>query len=137
MYIDKLLELSLDQAVTSTAASTNVADLGKGMGATEDLALVVTVTETATAAGAATVTLNVQGDDAEGFGTAVTLLSSAIIGKAALVAGASFILPMPKGSLKKYLRMQYVVATGPLTAGKFTCQIVEGFQYNPALPGKK
>lgn len=135
MVIDKELELSNAQAVTASAASTNIVDFGKGMGATEDLAVVVTVEVAATAAGAATVELVIEGDDVEGMGSAVELVKSRAIGKAELVPGAKFILPMPKGSLKRYMRLQYNVATGPLTAGSFSAHIVEGFDYNPALPG--
>lgn len=138
MIIDKELELSSEQAVTASAASTNVAQIS-GVGATEDLAIVVTVKEAVTAAGAATVQFQVAIDDAEGFGTEVIALETAAIGKADLPLKKQIIIPLPKGTLKKYLRLKYVVATGPLTAGKFDAQIVEGFQYNPAevLKGNK
>ena len=62
--IDKFLELSLEQAVTTTAATTNVIDagatksasLGRDIGAGTQLYLAYSVNTAATAGGAATVT---------------------------------------------------------------------------------
>ena len=132
MYIDKQLLMSDAQAVTSSAASTNVIDLGAHLGmdpgVTEDLWLQVRVDTTATASGSATVTFTVETDDDEAFGSATTVYSSAAIGKATLVAGYYPVrIRLPLG-MERYVRVYYTVATGPLTAGKFDAFINSGAQ---------
>lgn len=129
MLIDLYNQFSDSQAVTSTAISTNVInathlsntlkDLGQG----EDLYLQIVCTESATAAGAATVTFSFESDSTADLATsATTHWSSAAIGKASLTAGtvvATVCLP-PGVTYEAYLGVRYTVATGPLTAGKFT-----------------
>lgn len=132
MYIDKELEFSNEQAVTASAASTNHVDKGLGdAGLSERKHIAITVTEAATAAGAATVTFELQQDSDTDFGTAETVIASQAIGKADLVPGKQIFLPIPIGVDKQFIRMNYVVATGPLTAGKFTAQIVDKPQKSP------
>jgi hypothetical protein len=134
MYIDKLLQVSNEQAVTASAASTDVIDFGQtnpNVGMNDRTSLVVTVDETATAAGAATVTFALQ-DSADNSAWADVAVTAAI-GKATLVAGYQHVIPMPT-KLRRYCRMNYTVATGPLTAGKFSAQVVAGIQQNVAMP---
>jgi len=126
MYLDKQLMFSEAQAVTTTTASTNIIDLGPGSdaGAGEPLELMVVVDEAVTADGAATLTIALQTDDNASFSSATTLASTGAIGKAALTLGSShFRLEVPEGA-ERYLRLNYTVATGPLTAGKFTAGLV-------------
>lgn len=133
MIIDKALQVSNEQAVTSSAASTDVIDTGQttpDLGAS-DLYLVINTDEAATAAGAATVTFSLQ-DSADNSSFADVAVSAAI-GKATLVAGYQHVIPLPT-KLRRYLRAYYTVATGPLTAGKFSAQIVAGFQQNVPKP---
>lgn len=121
MIIDRFNEFSDAQAVTASAASTNVVDL-KALGGIEGKPyyLHIQVPTTVTADGSATVTFALQTDSAEAFGSAVTLWSSAAIGKASLAAGTKVIRLALNGlALDRYLRVYYTVATGPLTAGKF------------------
>lgn len=135
MFIDKELELSSAQAVTASAASTNIIDLGAaGEEGFSGKHIVITVTEAATAAGAATVVFSLEKDDNSSFSSAVAVHASAAIGKAALVVGYELIIPIPFGLDEQYMRMYYTVATGPLTAGKFTAQVVEGVQKNKSYP---
>ena len=134
MYIDKALQVSNEQAVTVTAASTDVIDFGQtnsDVGMSDHLSMVITVDEAATAAGAATVTFAVQdsADNSSFSDVAVT----AAIGKATLVAGYQHVIPMPT-KLRRYCRVNYTVATGPLTAGKFSAQVVTGIQQNVPKP---
>lgn len=134
MYIDHFLKLSSDQAVTATAPSTNVVDFGQtnpNTGLHDRLDLVVTVGTGATADGAATVTVAIQ-DSADGSSFA-NVISSAATPIANLAAGAQIILPMP-AIHRRYVRANYTVATGPLTAGTFSAQIVEGVQANMPHP---
>lgn len=124
MILDKLLMFSESQAVTTTAASTDVIDLGpikgtkRDIGVGEPIEFWVISNTTATAAGAAT--LNVQLQTSADNVTWVTLYDSGPQALAALAVGKRILsTKVPQGVLK-YLRVNYVVGTGPLTAGAFT-----------------
>lgn len=134
MIIDKFLQVSDEQTVTSTAASTDVVDFGQvnpTPGMNDYLQLVITVDVVVAAAGAATVQFVLQ-DSADNSSWA-DVLSTSAIGKAALPAGAQVVLPMP-ALTRRYVRVNYVVGTGPLTTGKFSAQFVPGKQLNRAYP---
>ena len=134
MFIDKALQVSSKQAVTASAASTDVIDFGQAnpnIGMDDRSKMVITVDESATASGAATVTFSVQ-DSADNSSFADVAVTAAI-GKATLVAGYQHVIPMPT-KLRRYVRVYYTVATGPLTAGKFSAQVVAGIQQNVAYP---
>lgn len=133
MYIDKNLQVSNEQAVTASAASTDVIDFGQanpdaGMA---DLYAVITTDEAAAAAGAATVTFSVQ--DSADNSTFADVAVTVAIAKATLVAGYQHVIPLPT-KLRRYCRVYYTVDTGPLTAGKFSAQVVAGFQQNVPKP---
>lgn len=134
MIIDKLLQVSNEQTVTVSAASTDVIDFGQAnpnTGMDDRSKMVVTVDAAAEAAGAGTVTFSVQ-DSADNSSWADVVATGAI-GKAALGAGQQIVLPMPT-KLRRYCRVYYTVGTGPLTAGKFSAQIVAGIQQNTHYP---
>ena len=126
MILDKENVLSDDQAITASAASTNVILLqsvaGKDSAPGTPLDLLVQVTETFAAG--TSVVVGIQTDDAEAFGSAVTLNSSAAIAVATLKAGYRFSVSIPKQGLKKYLRAYYTVVGTP-TAGKVFAGIVQ------------
>jgi hypothetical protein len=133
MIIDKFLQVSDNQTVTASAASTDVIDFGQatpdiGIG---DTYMVITVSESVTAAGAATVTFSVQ--DSANNSSFADVAVTAAIPKTALSAGRQIVIPMPT-SLRRYCRVYYTVGTGPLTAGKFSAQLVAGFQQNTPKP---
>lgn len=131
MIIDKFLQVSNEQAVTASAASTNVIDFGHANPTHDDMKMAFTTDAAATAAGAATVTFSIQ-DSADNSSWADVVASGAI-GKATLVAGAQVVLEMPFKT-RRYVRGYYTVATGPLTAGAFSAQYVSGTQQNMAYP---
>lgn len=137
MITDALLLLSSAQAVTSSAVSTNTIDLGvaRDIGSGEPLYAVFTVDTAATAAGAATVNFQVISSAAANLGTPTILVQTDAIGKAELTAGRrAIVLEIPPSVLaaqpigQRYLGVQYTVATGPLTAGAFTAQLVHDYQ---------
>lgn len=132
MIFDKTLELSLAQAVTATAVSTNVIDIGsaRNIGVGEDLFLYIKVDTAATAAGAATVNFQLQADDNSGMASPATILDSGAIGKAALTAGAVIKYKLPSGAYERYLALNYLVTTGPLTAGAFSAWVCSDVQDN-------
>lgn len=134
MYIDKALQVSNEQAVTVSAASTDSIDFGQpnpNVGLDDRSNMVITVDESAAAAGAATVTFSVQ--DSADNATFADVSVTAAIGKASLAAGQQIVIPMPT-KLRRYCRVYYTIGTGPLTAGKFSAQIVTGIQQNIAQP---
>lgn len=124
-YIDDHLVMSDKQAVTASAASTNVIDLGAaGIGDGRGLRLLLNVDENAAAGGAATVVFALQTAVDAAFSTPVQLTATAAIAKAAIVKGANLLEFTIPPSVLRYVRMYYTVATGPLTAGKFTAALV-------------
>lgn len=133
MITDQLLKVSTAQTVTATAVSTDTIDLSvaRDVGEGQDLFMVFTVDEAVTAAGAATVDFQVIGSSAANLSSPVLIGSSGPIGKAALPVGATVAVRLNAqvASLgQRYLGGNYVVATGPLTAGKFTANVVADIQ---------
>lgn len=129
MIQDNNLQLSSAQAVTASAASTNYIDLtGPGEQGLDNLHVCITCNvSAASGGGAATVQFQLQNDSSSGFGTKVTVNETDAIPQASLVAGmAPIYLPVPPGTTKEFLRLNYNVASGPLTAGSFTASIVHG-----------
>jgi hypothetical protein len=134
MFIDKALQVSDEQVVTVGAASTDSIDFGQAdpnVGLDDRSNMVITVDEPVTAAGAATVTFSVQDSPDNASFTNVAVTDA--IGKAELAAGEQIVIPMPV-KLRRYCRVYYTVGAGPLTAGKFSAQIVTGIQQNIAQP---
>lgn len=134
MFIDKLLQVSNEQAVTASAASTDVIDFGQAnpdIGMDDRSNMVITVDVAAEASGSATVAFSVQ--DSADNSTFADVVATVAIGKATLVAGYQHVIPMPT-KLRRYCRVYYTVATGPLTAGKFSAQVVAGIQQNVPKP---
>jgi hypothetical protein len=134
MMYDKLNTFGTDQAVTTTAPSTDIIDLGavRDIGNGEPLELVILVTESVTASGSATVTFTFETDDNSGFSSAVVLAGTSAIGKAALTAGTEVLRIKVPLDVERYLRVNYTVATGPLTAGKFTAFLAHERQASKA-----
>lgn len=142
MIKDKALEFSDSQAVTATAVSTGIVDLGatpatRNLGAVDDLYLTIVCTETAAAAGAATVTFSLESDSTADLATSATVhTSTGAIGKAALTAGAKVAqIKIPNGDYERYLGVRYTVDTGPLTAGKFDAFLTSSQDSWKAYPG--
>lgn len=167
MILDNLLTLSSAQAITSTAASTNVYDVaGTGVGnpageifgvqstvfgrdiggggPLDSAPQIVAIVGTAfTASGAATLQIQLQAaidDGTNNPSTWDTIAETDAIGKALLTAGAvpcSFTIPkryLGQG-FPRFYRLNYVVATGPMTAGTIAfAGIVTGVDDIPAYP---
>lgn len=141
MIFDTTLLLSDAQAITASAASTNVIDLGatgtvygaaaaltrddgKGM----NLKLHAQVVEAF--ATLTSLTIGVQVDTADSFGSPKTIVSQTIA-LADLVAGKTVsIMTVPPGADERYLRLYYTVAGSNATAGKITAGITMGSQTN-------
>ncbi|MGC0818504.1 Bbp16 family capsid cement protein [Pantoea agglomerans] len=138
MILDKLLMFSEAQAVTASAASNDVIDLGPIDGTRRDigvgypLELFVNVNTTAAAAGAATV--NIQLQTSPDNSTWTTLTSSGDLALSALTSGKRVMSQKVPQGVQRYLRVNYVVGTGPLTAGAFTAGINLDVDNNSPYP---
>lgn len=131
-----------DQAITASADSTNVIDLGvaatpfgaaaalnQDVGKGAGIPLLVQVTTAMEAVGAATLTFNVSTGATTALGTTIATVGP--IAKADLVAGYQIpIQILPNQITERYLGIEYVVATGPMTAGNVTAGITMGNQTN-------
>jgi len=137
MY-DKNNTFGTGQAVTATAASTDVIDTdvaGRRIGDGEPLFVIVSVTEAATSAGSTTVDFALQ-DSADNSTFADTAVKVSAVPKATLVVGYEVMKTAIPFGLRRYLRMNYTVNTANLTAGKFTAFVADDVQANNAFaPG--
>lgn len=137
MLIDKENLLSHQQAITVTANSTNVVDLGPNMwagnsGNDKEIPLFANVDESFAAAGAATLTIIIESSNSETFASGVvqhhqskaySIAELAVLGR----LGHSMAIPP---DVKRYIRARYTVATGPFTAGKITLGVTASRQTN-------
>lgn len=141
MIFDKALQFSDAQAITATAASTNILDLlptgkayghaanlEKDIGKGQDLPILIQVVESFNTLTSLTVT--VQCDDNSSFSSAKDVISQTIP-LASLVAGKiASIMEVPAGVNERYMRLNYTVTGTNPTTGKITAGIVASTQTN-------
>ena len=132
MIQDKKLMFSDSQAITATADSTNILDLGAhGDDIQRELTLFVQFRGNVDSAGQSTLIIQLNTDDALNAGgddlaADNTLWTSASIAKTALTDGAMLVkMPLPPG-IQRYLRLTYTVGTANLTAGAIDAGLVWG-----------
>lgn len=139
MIFDMQALFSDGQAITATAPSTNVVDLGPVMTPkhakapiTRDIgkgpAAPIVIQAVEDFAGGDALTVELQISDDEGFGSGVeTVVTSGEVPVADLKAGYRFPpLYIPEGVDKRYVRLNFTVEDGPMTAGKITAGWVFG-----------
>lgn len=139
MIIDGLLLFSSAQAITATAASTNVLDMlnARDMGAADpDLQILVQVATAFATTNAGTLVVQAQGSTDNV--TFTTYAESRAYTAGELTAGAGLLrIELPaKGSmdaLPRYYRLNYVV-TNAFTGGAVTAALVLDRQGNYAYP---
>lgn len=130
MILDALNEFSDSQAVTSTAISTNVIDLGpvtdntlRDIGQGDDMWLIVVTAVTATDSGSdATLTITLESDSTANLATSATVhYSTAALAFASFATAGTVLVAtrLPSGNYEQYLGVRYTVASGPLTSGAF------------------
>lgn len=136
MITDNLLQYSAAQALTATAASTNVIDHSsdRDIGIGERMAVVFTV-DALLAGTSPTFSAAIQVSSAVGFGTPVTVISTGTY--TALAAGARIVLPIPPDTtFDRYSRVNYTLGgTSPtvsVTANLIPAEFVQADQYGPA-----
>ncbi len=129
MYLDAENEFSDDQAITVTAPSTNHIDLKNTVNRSgKPPELIASVKTAFTASGAATLVIAIQ-DSADGSSWA-DIAETDAIGKATLVAGYDIPLPRMPKKTRRYVRLYYTVATGPMTAGEIIAALAADKQSN-------
>lgn len=140
MIFDRNNLFSNSQAVTATAASTDVIDLGatgtpvgssaalvRDIGLGNPLPLRVQIVEAFN--NLTSVTIALQVDDNEAFGSPKTVQSVTVV-LAALTLGAvvGAFNYMPRGTDERYLRLHYTVTGTAPTLGKVTAGVVAASQ---------
>lgn len=135
MIFDQQTLLSDAQAITASAASTNVIDLGpikagivRDIGKGCKIPLLIQVVETFNTLTSLTIALQV--DDADTFPSAKTVWSSTVA-LADLKAG-KVIMPefITRGTDEAFMRLNYTVAGTNPTLGKITAGVTMGNQSN-------
>lgn len=132
--------LSDDQAITASAASTNVIDLGAngtpvggsaalGYGSGEGTPVPFLVQVTAAFDNLTSLTIAVETDDNSGFSSATKLVEQTIA-LAALVAGKQIALPCLPDQLERYVRVYYTVTGTNPANGTVKAGITMGRQTN-------
>lgn len=138
MFVDAHNEFSDGQAVTSSAISTNVIDLGpvaantlRDIGAGEEVYLVVrTIVAATDTSSDATLTVSLESDSTADLATSATVhfTTAALAFATFSPAGATLVaVRLPAGNYEQYLGVRYTVASGPLTAGNFDAFLTKDY----------
>lgn len=109
--LDAQNQYSDAQALSGTAASTNLIDhsADRNIGTGTPMAVMLTLDVAAAVGG--TITVALQTDDNSGFSSATTLGSATITNGDA--AGTKYVIPVPPGtSFERYSRLNYTQASG-------------------------
>jgi len=127
MITDKLLRVSEDQALTTTAVSTNTIDLSVARDVGEGTSLYMNFAVTEALANGTSVKFEVISSAAANLGTPTVIGSSDAILTAALTLGKNVVVrinPDIAGKGQRYLGARYTIA-GTFNAGKVTADVVE------------
>ncbi|HBY9792418.1 Uncharacterised protein [Klebsiella pneumoniae] len=129
MLLDQQALFSAAQAITATAASTNVIDTGsnKDVGKYGDIPLLIQVVEGFNNLTSLTVT--VQTDDNSAFSSAADVLSMTIPLASLVLGYKSPVIKLPM-KMERYIRLNYTVTGTAPTTGKVTAGITGGVQTN-------
>lgn len=129
MLLDQQALFSAAQAITATAASTNVIDTGsnKDVGKYGDIPLLIQVVEGFNNLTSLTVT--VQTDDNSAFSSAADVLSMTIPLASLVLGYKSSVITLPM-KMERYIRLNYTVTGTAPTTGKVTAGITGGVQTN-------
>ena len=127
MITDKLLRVSEDQAITTTAFSTNTIDLSVARDVGEGTALYMNFAVTEALANGTSVKFEVISSAAANLGSPTVIGSTDAILTAALTLGKNVVVrinPDIAGKGQRYLGARYTIA-GTFNAGKVTADVVE------------
>ncbi len=129
MLFDAKLLMSSAQAITATAASTDIIDRGdtKDVGRAGDIPLLIQVVEAFNTL--TSLTIDLQTDDNSGFSTPRSLFQ-VVVPLADLKLGYQIpVITLPQKT-ERYLRVNYTVTGTNPTLGKVTAGVVAGVQTN-------
>jgi len=129
MFLDKELCFCEEQAVTASAVSQNIINVGEDCGSGSSVRLKVMVDGEDFAA-LTSLRVGVQSSSAEDFGLYDTLFESGSIAVADLKQGYSFPLPSLPVKHKAYLRLSFTVTGANATAGKISGYVIMDDQTN-------
>ena len=127
MITDKLLRVSEDQALTTTAVSTDTIDLSVAGDVGEGTALYMNFAVTEALANGTSVKFEVISSAAANLGSPTVIGSTDAILTAALTLGKNVVVrinPDIAGKGQRYLGARYTIA-GTFNAGKVTADVVE------------
>ena len=127
MITDKLLRVSEDQAITTTAFSTDTIDLSVARDVGEGTALYMNFAVTTALANGTSVKFEVVSSANANLSSPTVIGSSDAILTAALTLGKNVVVrlnPQIAGKGQRYLGARYTIA-GTFNAGKVTADIVE------------
>lgn len=130
MITDKLLRVSEDQALTTTAVSTNTIDLSVARDVGEGQELFMNFAVTAALTGGTSVKFEVISSASADLSTPTVIGSSDAIVSASLVAGKNVavrINPNIASTGQRYLGARYTIV-GTYTAGTVTADVVMSIQ---------
>lgn len=129
MILDKQLEFSDAQAITATAASTNLVDFGhaKDVSFGEPLEMLIKVIEVFD--NLTSLKVDVEVDDNASFSSATVIGSSTQL-LAALTAGAEFPINFVPTGTERYMRLNYTVVGTTPTTGTVNAHIIADRQSN-------
>lgn len=130
MITDKLLRVSEDQAITTTAVSTNTIDLGTARDIGEGKTLYMYFTVTAAMVGGTSIDFEIVNDDNAALSSPAVIGSSGAIATSDLGVGATVAVkfnPQIGSTGQRYVGARYTVA-GTYTAGTVTADVVETIQ---------
>lgn len=128
MILDKQIEFSDSQVVTTSAVSTNVYDqapltrnTSRDWGSGSNAYLVLQTDAAATAAGAATVTVTLETADNAAMTGSTVVATYGPFSIAQMAAGQTIsVAGLPYAPMRRYVALRYTVGNGPLTGGSFS-----------------
>ena len=131
MILDSQFEFSDDQAITGSATSTNIIDLGtdRDMSAGEPVALNIQVTEDFD--NLTSLEVQVQEDTSDSFSSPTVIAKTEDAPLADLKAGYVFNVRYLPSNSEQYLRLNYVVTGSNPANGKITAGVANAHQTNP------
>lgn len=129
MLFDAKLLMSNKQAITATAASTDVIDTAnpKDYGKGGDVPLAIQVTESFN--NLTSLAIAIQTDDNSAFSSPKTLATVTVLAADLVVGYKSPIITLPQGC-ERFLRINYTVTGTAPTTGRVMAGIVAGVQTN-------
>lgn len=138
MILDAQLLFSESQAVTASAASTNIYDASaaRNIGVGEDMYVLCICTVAMTDGSSdSTVTVTLETDDNAAFSSPALAVQTVGVFAALSAVGTKFVRRLSTtGLTERYIRGYYTVANGNLTTGSFTLTLVKDADLYTAYP---